>query len=327
MNIKNCLLCCTLLLLNFAEARGQESGNWFANDTTRRLEEVIIAFRANYEQVHSQRHAFYCQGTLTRKPGTSVLFQEVNFLGLFDARDVQFHANSWVGDTTRQTFDLEQWDQRLNYQSKLYQRWGPFNGEKRETLEDEEKIKDAVSSFVRFDPIDMALSADGNAYLRGPGPQADRSLTAGKLVEAKFLDNGDIVHTVDITKKDSPYQIRIVYRWAKQLDYYPIGTEYLLITGDGNSKQIKPVSHVITDWQNVGTLKVPKSLTIISRRKQQQNQQMELDVVYSFEPELPVGPLITPEMDDWREPLRVLFKANWDRRSNGQISSFNAERN
>lgn len=284
---------------------------WYAKDSTKRLKELVEQFRVNYEMVTSQKRAFVCKGIRLETGSNKFSAKDVYFVGYFN-KDLKLYANSYLGESVATNRAIERWDQYLYYKSTLHRRWGPYSADKRESLQKEKEIKHADRLFVKFSPLDMTLSLEGNAFVGGPS-KCDRWLTTGKLIECRYEENRDITHVIQNTDAQRPFQVSFL--WSKKAGYLPTRTQYDLVSldGNGNVTTVRPISLVKSQWQKRGDVSLPSKIEIVRLRKMRTHREMTLSIKYRLGDEIPPELLIEPDLADWREPIRILFDEDWQR--------------
>lgn len=149
-----CLLFGALVLCHWQQATAQD---WFASDTTGKLEDVIFDFRRNLYQVHNQPRAFVVKGDYLQDRRNVIEHWPVHFVSVV-TKNKQLYANSRTVAAIHQTRLIERWDQLLIDGGRVYQRGGPYEVEQ-SPMEHVEESRDAIlKQFVRMDPVAMAVS-------------------------------------------------------------------------------------------------------------------------------------------------------------------------
>ncbi len=307
------LLMIGLLLATGCIARAEETADWYKSDVTGRLEQVIADFRINYQNVQSVPHMFVCEGVRLDVHDGKRSLRDVWFIGYSNPGEVRFDANSILDETSFPGRSRERWDQHLVYRGKLFRRWGPFSADVREDLSDEEKIAEARKSFVRLDPIDMTISLQGEIYSRGPLQNSDIALTQGVLKSATFDESKNIVQVTEFLQPNG-LNVRMETVWGKESSYFPTKCLYSIVSEKSNNEIVTPLSLIVSSWRADSDVYLPTFLSLRSLRKTSTQHEMELSVAYKVGKQVPKDLDISPDVEDWREPIRNAFGVEWQRK-------------
>lgn len=306
--------CLIIVIAFFGLARSsaeEPEVDWFATDKTGLLEQLIADYIVNYEKVHAQRHAFVCRGEHVYVSRGKPVLHDIGFIAYQNNKGISLFANYETHQSNIRG-DYESWTQQLMFRGVLHRRGGPLSGDLQASLQDEDEINEATGQFIRFDPIDMALSVYGNAVKAGPEKANYSRLTVGKLVSAQHDDNGDVLQVIEQTGTQYPF--RILVRWKKRGLFFPSQVQLNSLNQQSGKTIEVPSAVTLTDWVKHGEVILPSKLSIVDLRNVQRSAEMELRVEYRLENELPPDPFITPGMPDWREPIRSVFDEQWLRR-------------
>ncbi|MDV6029843.1 MAG: hypothetical protein F9B45_06990 [Phycisphaera sp. RhM] len=290
-----------------ADSPGSEtSTDWYANDVTKRLEDVIFDFRINLDQIRRQRRAIVAKGERFFRERDRIITQDVYYVAVHDSKDKTLFANSKTREANHGTLLLEQWDQVFLDGKNIYRRYSPyFADQKPQEIKDEDDKKKVFLNFVRFDPILLSVADAGFVSIRGPSKTADEALTNGVLDSAKYDADGNIVQ--EIVFPNSNVEFSIVF--SKKHQFMP---SVFSIWKRGKDKR-RLTSQVETHWQSVGDLMFPSKQTFVKLGRVDRIESHELDIEVRIGEQLNGITLLDRKTSDWREPTRKLFNEHWQR--------------
>lgn len=294
------------LVFYWASVASCDENDWYQADASKKLEEITNEFRANYDSVRLERRAFVCEGTWDRTRRGRNEIADIRFVSYFD-RDLEFRANSYHESTQPN----ERWHQQLLYRGELHQRLGPFHADEFKPTEVEEEIEKARKTIGLFSPIDNSILPV--QFLTGQAPHsgADAKLSVGKLVSGEFGPDGTIIQKILRDGGIRPVQDQLVWSRVDGTDaYFPIQFELMYVEKDG---KLRRGSVIKTEWKKNNDWIVPTSMSFWEARANYSIEAM-ITVEYLFGNQIGESPIVKPEMQDWREPIRLLFDKEWLRR-------------
>ncbi len=205
--------------------------------------------------------------------------------------------------------DSVNWCQTLVDDDTLLRRVGPYKSNAVDPIKDPEERDEYLKTQVRLRPLDAIFSSYASFRSGGPPPGCHHSITAGVLERCKYNKTGDIVQITSPDGKRLGWKYEIV--WGKKSNFYPTRVERYKLVEDANGKTRKQWYSLNTaKWAEIQEVMVPTHLSLtnpISGR----SEVFDLTLSYKMGSELPADGLVVRELDDWREPIRKLFAADW----------------
>jgi len=279
-------------------------------DLTGRVYDLIADYQINYDDVHKNPYVFVGRGKRIIIDESRVDTRDLWYIGYFSNR-VSFSASSITipSSTTRY---VEHWSQRLQKNDKVRMRAGPYRGADTEVFTDldSEEYQKSQRSLSRIDPLDQVLSIAKKLDTGSHTASRMHEMLLGKGVQlaiGKYTKDGDIEAEFNIS---SNYPIRLTVLFGKKQRFFPISVEWETKL---TKKGFFTLSHQLIDWQRRQELMVPSRIQAISTQPSGMSRNFDISFEWKLNESIPEN-LVEVESDVWRENIRVLFDAGWQRR-------------
>ncbi len=314
MKILSALFCCGFALFYLAgpvtaqnPVAAKEKQQEAAADTTGRVYELLADFAVNRDSLRKQRYAFVAKGTRLQDKKDAFDQSTVYWIGAQESMVKRLDANCYTAPAANNVL-LERWQQRIIDGGKYYLRDTPYTDRAALEFKDKDEYEEkGRGRLIPMDPISQSLSPA--VYLRmevDPGDVIGMIVEKSELKNAKYTKEGDILATFDFSGR-MKYEVT----FTKKSGFMPGVVKHTAIRGE----RVFPISDVRTQWKQVGKLKLPGEMVASSFHMNGHTTIFELAFQWRVGRSIPNKPLVDSSLDDWREPIRVLFGQDWQRTS------------
>ncbi len=295
------------------ELESKKKDDWFAKDTTQRLKKLVSDFRVNYHAFEQEKRAMLATGDHVFELKSGPEISRVNFICVIEKRNRWYIASSRTMLSPDFGMVREYWNQTFVDGDTVLRRVGPYKSGAVAPIENPKERAKYLKTQVRLRPLDAVFSSYASFRSGGPPRGSHRSLTAGVLDSCKYNKDGDIVQITSPEGDRLGWKFEIV--WGKESAFYPTRVERYKLVADNNGKTKKQMHSLnLAKWSELKDIHAPSQLSVVNPRSGR-GEVFELSLSYKMGSEIPSDGLLVRELDDWREPIRKLFAADWQRKT------------
>ncbi|MGB7344706.1 MAG: hypothetical protein WBD20_10855 [Pirellulaceae bacterium] len=277
-----------------------------------RLYGYIADYVVNADRVLKQRHVCVAKGTLIFGDTERARPKPVWFVRAVDSRTERLDAQSSTSNSSLGMI-RENWRQQLQTEKGYWRRDAPLQAGRQRFYKLRKEMNEKEREQVTvLEPFDQAVS-EGGAFISGGPPMGsiqELLATQLRLNKCTQIGLGDLKAEFMVdSRKDKWTKIEVTF--AKDAGY--MVTEYVLsCKRKPNGKSFIVFEHSQTEWTKADDIYLPVKFES-TKPAMKAEYHIKLDLHWKIGDEVPPN-IVDPTLDDWREPIRVLFDFDWQRK-------------
>ncbi|MGB7324055.1 MAG: hypothetical protein WBD31_04240 [Rubripirellula sp.] len=293
------LLGCCLLLSSALSGWSAES----LADTDGRALDLLIDFHDRYSKFDKMPRAFVASGYKTTIRNDELIDTPAMFVG---AQEKSGHRLDCWCTTFTAKYVTESWKQRLSDNRGTRFRLSDPRMDSPRTL-NEEDIDEANGLIPK--PIYPSLQTLCMSYLfwtDGTNKRIVERILEGEITHSEYLENGDLLADWKLPGRTS---MSIVIVFSSKEGFNPTDVKWYSLKTDKR----RLLSHAKSTWERKGEHWVVSKIESASLQGRGEDL-CSLDFEWKLGKELAEKKIVDATQQDWREPIRLLFEYDWQRR-------------
>ena len=281
-------------------------------DQTGRVIELIADYQFNHDKVFKEGFAFFGKGVEVRESGNSTYVTDRMYLCVHEGprRRLDASGTATANNTGRY---IERWLQFLEYDDKKLFR-PSMRSEKTEDASTDAWIKDEEKKQSRYflavpQPLRYLLKTYA-CFTMWSDPHAvcgTEYLLSNRveMLEGKYTKERDIEASFNLLGGNIPSTMTI--KFSKNEKYFPVEVLHKVkLNGKWFSYSFAEVT-----WEHRSGYSVPAKVIYTTLGEVKGSSRSQIDVGFDWKVGEQVANSIDPQIDDWRQPFKELFDADW----------------
>ncbi|WP_182866103.1 hypothetical protein [Stieleria mannarensis] len=208
------------------------------------------------------------------------------------------------------SYAIELWRQRIASEHGVKHRVGSTNAVSPRTIVEDgkqEKSKIAKHFTKPFYPVKQTICMPHSFNAGGTKTDIVERLFQGNITKCSYDDNGDLVCSWELPGK---VVLVVTMTFGKKSNFLPTDVKWSRKIPSGT----RLLSRTKTVWKHKGDLAIPERIEAVTLSNIELHYTVDFD--WKIGRELAGKSMVDPALADWREPVRVLFDVDWQRREN-----------
>jgi len=281
-------------------------------DQTGRVIDLIADYQVNHDKVFKKGFAFFGKGVEVRESGNSTYVTDRMYLCVYEGprRRLDASGTATANNTGRY---IERWLQFLEYDDKKLFRPSMRSDKTEDASTDkwvkEEEEKKSLHFLAVPQPLKNLLITYGGLTIWSPpnAPCGTEYLLSNKveMIEGKNTKDRNIEASFKHFEPNLPTVTTI--QFGKNDNYLPIDVLHKVkIKGQWIAFSLAEIN-----WEHRSGYSLPAAVVYTQFGLNKGASKVQIDVVFDWKLGEQVTRQLNHRLDDWREPFKELFDADW----------------